>query len=273
MTMYGKRTRTDAETQHYQDIEKRLAAYYGPALPPRVLPEAAWLKVRAQLDAVQRVSSHERRVPWPGFARSESGQAVPVHLQEVFTELLMRADYRRPQPTLRCSQRPRLTQPRVRTSPLRRGQIQLILPERQALQPLEIEVLLAVGLARCTVASRTLVVLPRILVACGLLLAVAALPLATTERRMFWLLLAALACCVAGSCLLTWQRRVITLRADCQAVQWLGREQMCRGLHQLAEHGHTQRRPVWGEPSLAERIARVCGTSASQEDKHLTLVG
>lgn len=141
------------------------------------------------------------------------------------------------------------------------------------MQQLELEVLLAAGLARCTGASRTLYVLPRMLVAYGLLLAVATLPLATAERRMLWLLLAALACCVVGSCLLTWQRRVVALRADRQAAQWLGREQMCRGLHQLAEHGCAQRHPAWGEPSLAEHIVRICGTSAPQKEKHLTLVG
>ncbi len=271
--MYEKKACAGAEKSRYQDIDERLAAYYGPALPPRVLPEAAWLQVRAQLDVTQRASSYERRVSWPGFARAGSRQAVPAHLQAVFTELLVQADHRRPQPNLRCSRTPRLKQPRVYTSPLGRGQVRLVLPEQQTLQQLELEVLLAAGLARCTVASRALFVLPRILFACGLLLAVAALPLANAERRMFWLLLAALACCVAGSCLLTWQRRVVTLRADCQAVQWLGREQMCCGLHLLAERGHTHRRPGWGEPSLAERIARVCGTPIPDTDKHLTLVG
>ena len=214
-----------------------------------------------------------RRVYWPGFERSGNTQTVPANLQGVFAELLTQAGYRRPQPDLRRSLHPRLQQPRVYTSPLGRGQIRLVLPEQQTLQSLELEVLLAVGLARCTVASRTLFVLPRLLFTCGLLLAVATLPLANAERRMFWLLLAALGCCLAGSCLLTWQRRVVTLRADCQAVQWLGREHVCRGLHLLAEHGHPQQRPAWGEPSLAERIARVCGTSAPNKDKRLTLVG
>lgn len=270
--MSQKNAHVKTEERCYRDMEERLTAYYGPALPPHALSEAAWLQVRAQLDVTRRVSSHERRVRWPGFARLRSKQTIPPNLRRVFVELLAQINYRRPQPVLRCSFNARLSQPHVQTSPLGRGHIQLALPERLTLQQIEVEVLLAAGLARCSGASRTLFVLPRTLLACGLLLVMAVLPLANVERKALWLLLAALACCLAGGCLLTWQKRAVALRADYQAVQWLGRERVCQGLHLLAKHGHVQHRPAWGEPSLVERIERICGTQTSIKDNHLTLV-
>lgn len=53
-------------------------------------------------------------------------------------------------------------------------------------------------------------------------------------------------------------------------VQWLGRSTVCQGLHALADRKHY--RVGWGEPSLAERINRICGTGVTVEDERLTLV-
>ncbi|MGH2506344.1 MAG: hypothetical protein ACRDHZ_02860 [Ktedonobacteraceae bacterium] len=272
--MYQKNSDAETKEQCYQHIEKRLTAYYGPALPPHALPETAWLQVHAQLDLSQRLSSQQHCMRWPRATPLVNKQTVPANFQEVFAQLLLQTNYRHAQPNLCYALSPHLRQPRVRTSPLGRRQIRLTLPAQQyTLQPLEIEVLLAAGLARCSGASRTLFVLPRIFFACALLLSIVALPLVNVERRVTWLLLAALACCLAGGYLLTWQRRIVVLRADGQAVRWLGRERVCQGLHLLAEHGQARYRPAWGEPSLAERIAHVCGTSVPNTDKHLTLVG
>lgn len=267
--MYQKHAHTARTEQDYQDIEQRLQAYYGPALPPHTLPETTWLQVRAQLDP--RPASH-KRCAYRLDSSLWSRPTVPSSLQAPFAELLAHTNYRRPQPHLHCSLNSHLRQPQLHTSPLGHGKIRLTLPAQHTLQALEIEVLLAVGLARCAGASRTLFVLPRLLFVCTLLLSLAALSLVNVERRAFWLLLAALVCCLAGSCLLTWQRRAVVLRADGQAVRWLGRERVCQGLHLLAKHGQARQRPAWGEPSLAERIAHVCGTRVSSTDKHLTLV-
>jgi hypothetical protein len=153
--------------------------------------------------------------------------------------------------------------------------VRLVLPARnwQFLQTVELEVLLAVGLARAVTSSRTLYLLSRTLFALSLLLALISLPLAGVDRRSLGVFCLAFACSLAGSCLICWQERTQAFRGDLQAVQWLGRERVCRGLHLLAGHGHPRRCPTWGEPPLTERIARICGSSVKTKDKHLTLVG
>lgn len=259
--MFQKNAHIRAGEQPSRDLEERLAAYYGPALPPRTLPETSWLQVRDEL-------AKARRAP-------QRVQAAPPALEETFGTLLTRINYRCPYPALRCDFSSRTTTPRARTSLLSRGQVRLALPEQKwhALQPVEIEVLLAAGLARSVRASRPLFLLPRALFAVSLLLAVFALLFTSMDRRYLWIFCAALACCLAGTYLIFRQMRTLAFRGDRQAVAWLGRERVCQGLHLLAEHDHPQRRPAWGEPSLAERIARVCGSSVTTKDEHLTLVG
>jgi hypothetical protein len=66
--------------------------------------------------------------------------------------------------------------------------------------------------------------------------------------------------------------RLLAFHADTLVVQWLGRDVVCRGLHTLADHSLWPRRGKWGEPSLAERIERVCGTKVAMEEDHLMLV-
>ena len=68
------------------------------------------------------------------------------------------------------------------------------------------------------------------------------------------------------------QGRRSVFRADAQVVKWLGRERTCRGLHALADRSRSPRRGKWGEPSLAERIKRVCGTQVTIEEDRLMLV-
>src|SRR5260370_31025448 len=107
--MFQKNAYEEAGEQCYRDLEERLAAYYGPALPQHPLPEVAWLQLRAQLDVARRVPVRRRRARWSGYTRLKSRQVVPLSLQEAFAGLLVQADYRRPQPDLRCHFNPRLT--------------------------------------------------------------------------------------------------------------------------------------------------------------------
>ena len=258
-----------------QEVEERLVAYYGPALPPRALPEAAWLQLRDQLGSARRAPRrrlHFRRLRSP---RSRRNLVAPANTQEIYATLLAQIDYRRPCPALYCRFSSRPSSPRISSSPLGSGQIRLVLPEVGwlAMQNAELEVLLAAGLARCAGLSRPLFLLPRIVLAASLLLVVAALPFTAIDRRYLWIFLAALLGCMASAGLISWQQRALAFRGDRQAVQWLGRERVCRGLHLLAEHERPRRRPAWGEPSLAERIARVCGTPVAMKDERLTLVG
>jgi len=63
----------------------------------------------------------------------------------------------------------------------------------------------------------------------------------------------------------------MAIQADNLMVQWLGRGRACEGLHALANRTGTPSRGRWGELSLEERIARVCGTRVSIEHERLTL--
>ncbi len=256
-----------------QDIEQRLRAYYGPALPAHPLPEEAWLRLSAQLSE----PALTRLLRWrlPERLSRPAYQPVPLAFQQMYATLLLQTNYRRPAPALRIRYRARLAQPRVSTGGLGRGSIKLVLPHAdwQTLRQAELDMLLAAGLARCAVAARPLSLLPRALFAVSLLFLLAMLPFTSVDRRAAWLFLAALACCLLSGSLLIWQQRLQAFRGDRLAVQWLGRERVCQGLHLLAEHGHASKWPAWGEPSLTERIARVCGTPAGDKDKRLTLVG
>jgi hypothetical protein len=200
---------------------------------------------------------------------------VPLELQQIYATLLLQTNYRHPAPGLRVHFTTRRRQPRVRSGVLGQGHISLLLPRAnwQSLQKAELDMLLAAGLARCTGISRPLFVLPRVLFAASLLLVLTALPFTSVDRRAMWILLFAVVCCLVSGRLLIWQQRAQAFRGDRLAVQWLGRERVCQGLHLLAERGQPARRPTWGEPSLVERIARVCGTPVAGSDKHLTLVG
>ena len=72
-----------------------------------------------------------------------------------------------------------------------------------------------------------------------------------------------------------WQRqaRSLAFRADTLMVRWLGRGPACSGLHALAERSQAPRRRRWGEPSLVERIERVCRAGVETRENRLTLVG
>ncbi len=69
------------------------------------------------------------------------------------------------------------------------------------------------------------------------------------------------------------QARSIAFRADSLMVRWLGRGSTCSGLHALAERSRAPGCRRWGEPSLMERIERVCGVGVEAREKRLTLVG
>jgi hypothetical protein len=263
----------ERDERFLQDIDSRLSAYYGPALPAHPLPEDAWLRLRDQLQQPTRTRSG--RWPLPERLSRPAHQPVPLAFQRMYATLLLQTNYRRPAPTLRVRYRERPLPPRVSAGWLGRGSVNLVLPraDRLALREAELEILLAAGLARCNQAARPLALLPRALFAVSLLLVLAASPFTSVDRRAVWIFLAAVACCLLSGRVLLWQQRLQTFRADRLAVQWLGRERVCQGLHLLAERGRPGKRPAWGEPSLAERMARVCGTPLGEKDKRLTLVG
>jgi hypothetical protein len=138
-------------------------------------------------------------------------------------------------------------------------------------QPL-LDVLLATGMTRLLYARKMSYMLGTLLLLClALLAAVACLMLWLQDRIPLPAFLIAIGLWTLMGVVQHMRGRRLALRADDLMVQWLGRTRACQGLHMLAAHSH-RARPGWQEPSLAERIARVCGTRVEAEEEHLTLV-
>ncbi len=57
------------------------------------------------------------------------------------------------------------------------------------------------------------------------------------------------------------------------ALNVMEKQEIDRRPHSLTERSRTPRRRRWGEPSLMERIERVCGTGVETRENRLTLVG
>ena len=137
----------------------------------------------------------------------------------------------------------------------------------------ELDVLLATGLARSICARKPIYSFGRLLLASMVLIASIVLILSWMHNVPFVGFPLAIALCVSVVWLMHTQARSISFHADTLMVLWLGRGHVCNGLHALADHSRKPRRKRWGEPSLAERIKRVCGTRVETRDNQLTLVG
>jgi hypothetical protein len=176
-------------------------------------------------------------------------------------------------PILRCSLKAVGGVPEVHTSFLGRGMIKLVLPANVAgyMERAMLDVLLASGLARCCYARRLENRLLWVLLAVVVALSFVTLMLWVAYKYSSLVLLIAILFCAIVVGLILLQRRRLVFRADELTVRWLGRSRVCQGLHILAGRSPT-RRVWWGEPSLAERIKRVCGTRVEVEDERLTLV-
>lgn len=168
-----------------------------------------------------------------------------------------------------------IREPMVRCSRLGRRKIRLILPLNAiaTLGQSELDVLLATGLARSICAHKPIYVITRLFLASFLLIACLAMILSWTHHIPLLGFPIAIALSISAVWLMHMQSRSIAFNADALIVLRLGRGRICNGLHALADHTQTPRRKRWGEPSLAERIKRVCGTRVDVKDNELTLVG
>ncbi len=137
----------------------------------------------------------------------------------------------------------------------------------------ELDVLLATGLARSICARKPTYTLGRFLLASVVLIASLVLILSWMHHVPLVGFPIAIALCISVEWLIHTQARSIAFHADALMVLWLGRGHVCNGLHALADHSRKPRRRRWGEPSLAERIKRICGTRVEVKDNQLTLVG
>jgi hypothetical protein len=255
------------------DMEQRLSAYYGPPLPEQSLPPAAWHAVRHQLGV--QANARCRRGFRLRLPRKRSRAFVPTTMQEAFARIASEAGIPSTQAMLRYRLVPRSHEPVVRGSWLGRPTIRLTLP-LDAVTSMgrdELDVLLATGLARSICAHKPASMLTRfLLVGTGLLAGVLFI-----VCWMHHLPLVGAPVALSLWAVVAWrwqaQARSIAFRADSLMVRWLGRGPACSGLHALAEHSRASRRRRWGEPSLAERIERVCGTGVEARENRLTLVG
>ena len=255
------------------DLEQRLRVYYGPPLREQPLSQASWQHLRMQLGAQE--GPRRRRRLHRLFASRRSRAYVPTSIQEAFARIVSQTTVPSIRVTLRCSLQPRRHEPAVRVSWPGRRNIRLLLSMHTltSMGQAELDVLLATGLARSVAARKPAHRLGQILLA-GLLL------IACVALILFWfhhmpLVGVPVALLICGGITWLWhiQARSLAFYADRLVVFWLGRSRACSGLHALAVRSRTPERKQWGEPSLVERIERVCGSGVETRSNQLTLVG
>lgn len=262
------------ENRHREktDLESRLAAYYGPELHEQPLSQSAWLRVQTNL-GLQRPARH-MHLRWLFRRRYVGNRRVPEYIRDAFSRIVREAGIQGRSPILRCSLKAAGGVPEVHTTYRGKGMIKLVLPvgEAVSMERAVLDVLLASGLARCYYARRLENWLPWVLLAGVVALSFVTLMLWVVNKYSWLALLIAVLCCALVVALILVQRRRLVFRADELTVRWLGRSRVCQGLHILAGRSPARRRVWWGEPSLAERIKRICGTQVEVEDERLTLV-
>ncbi len=260
----------DSRRTEQPDLEERLTAYYGPQLREQPLSSASWQRLRSQLGP-QRPPKR-RHMLRPGSFWCRSSHPDPEYIRETFSRIMHEAGVSYPRLLFQCSFNTHARVPFLRIPAYGRNKIKLALPptaEMLISQP-ELDVLVATGLARYRCMRNPTHLLVRILIAIALLLAPAAAVLCGMQGRLVAIIPIVILLCALG--LTHVQRRLLAFHADVLVVQWLGREAVCRGLHALADRSRSPRRGKWGEPSLAERIERVCGTQVTLEEDRLMLV-
>lgn len=255
------------------DLERRLTDYYGPQLREQPLSQASWQKLRLRLNSQEDAGRrHQRKWCLP---RKRSRSYVPTSIQDAFARIVYEARVPFRPSMLRCSVEPQVHEPAVRSSWFGRHKILLKLPLNAVttMGQAELDVLLATGLARSIGARKPAYMLGRFLLAGVVLIACLTLILFWMHHLPLVGFPLAIALCASVVWLLHMQARSIAFHADTLMVLWLGRGHVCSGLHALADRSRTPRRRRWGEPSLAERIERVCGTRVEARENQFTLVG
>ena len=243
------------------DVEQRLRAYYGPPLPEQPLPPAAWHPVRHRL-GVQASTRCRRgfRLPLP---RKRSRAFVPTAMQDAFARIASKAGIPATQVVLRYRLTPRVHEPRTAGSWLGRRTVRLTLP-LGSMERDEFDVLLATGLARSICVRKPASTLTRLLLVSLMLLAGVVLIVCWMHHLPFVGVPLTLALWAVVAWRWQAQARSLAFRADTLMVRWLGRGPACSGLHALAERSRAPRRRRWADPSLIERMERVCGTGVEE---------
>jgi hypothetical protein len=255
------------------DLEKRLTSYYGPQLREQPLSQTSWQNLRHQLGS-QEDTERRQLFNWR-FCGKRSRAHVPISIQDAFARIATDAHIPFKLSMLHCSMKPHDHEPAVHTSWFGRRKIRLALPLNAVTTMVksEMDVLIATGLARSICARKPTYTLGRFLLASVVLIAILVLILSWMRDLSLVGFPLAIVLCVSVVWFMHIQARSIAFHADALMILWLGRGHVCNGLHALANHSRKPRRRRWGEPSLAERIKRVCGTRVEVKDNQLTLVG
>lgn len=261
---HGRRKQTNST------LDERLSSFYGPERTPQQLPFSSWQMLQQRLNkhTVHRSSYRLRH-------RQRTASAVPLTIQHAFIQILHEAHapiIHGRTPALRCKFKPRLREPTLHT-PLFSQTIRLTLPIMSNVVEDEaaLDILLAAGLARYQLAQQWRYRWLYLLMLFLLLADGTTLMIAHFYQQWLEFLLALMAT-VSTATIVYAQQRQRVLQADMLAMHWLGRSRMCHGLHALANYSSTPYRRQWSEPSLAERIERVCGPRVEANDEHLTMV-
>jgi hypothetical protein len=264
-----------------RDLDSRLEAYYGPDLREQPLPESAWLQLRSSLHsprASRRLRLHPPRWQIRRLMRRarmhRSSQRTPAHVQQAFTRILHESRMPPQSCRLQYTLASNIKAPGVHITPLRR-KIQLVLPSSLtwSIDAAALDVLLATALARYYYQRKPVNILTRFLLVVALLGCVGAfLYFPRTAINLVILIAITLGLAVAFVGVSHLRGYSLAFRADTLMVHWLGRTRVCQGLHSLADRERSPWRWRWREPSLAERIERVCGSRVAIEDERLTLV-
>jgi hypothetical protein len=257
-----------------RDIEERLTAFYGPGLREQPLSQSSWEHLKDQLSPHNALP---RRAKWRRPTK-QSWTITPVYIQDAFARIAYEARTTHTSSLLQCTFKAILREPVVHITPLIGRSIRVTLPfdAEISLGRAELDVLLATGLARYLCVRRSIYVFMHLL----LPIFVLGMLLACLNKFMGVIslteLLIIIGLCTVGGLVVLWLLRIqgykLAFRADHMMLNWLGRNRVCQGLHALANHSRKPYRGRWNEPSLAERIERVCGTHVDARDHNLTLV-
>lgn len=269
------------------NLEDRLSAFYGLELPEQPLPPRSWVQLRSRLPRQRsfrrrsfRISGRpRRRIRFMHFPRFSYGGAMPVYVQDAFERIAHEAGLPFTPEMLNCTYKKQVRIPSVRVSYQGKRRIHLLLPATpsRSLEQEELNVLLAAGLAKHLLLfeRRPPFGLVRMLIIWACLLALIALVMVGRQHSVFIvfpiavILLAVLFWTLVLSHL---QGRSLAFRVDALMVYWLGRDQVCQGLHALVRRSRRPQRKGFGQVSFDERIERVCGTGVAAQSERLTLV-
>ena len=270
-----ERDAAKVSAEHLEQLEKRLQTFYGSSLDAQPLSEASWQRLAGQLQRPRycrlkqlmhrRISRRRLRRPEPFDAPDIQGS-----YQRRLNEIGMASRSVR----LRYAFKSRLRTPALHIKSWPRPAMMLHIPAsvNRRLDQSELDVLLVTGLARAYSLYKPLYLVLFQLLFIGAMIGVVWSDLSHSLWRAASLFLIALMIVIVWFAWEHQRRRKAAFQADQIAVRWLGRTRICHGLHLLAERGSMSRWRSWGEPSLEERIQRVCGTRVIQEDERLTLV-